>query len=103
MKYRVNINGADDGFDVITEDGDVVSLHHNGDNWVSTYYGTRLYSCDANNYVWDELSQGSVYLNDWDHEPTVSEAINDALTWMVFPAPAEGWQQDDSIWGQFFD
>ena len=41
MKYRINeINEME--FDVIVEDGGVVSVYHNDENQVSMYYQNRM-------------------------------------------------------------
>jgi hypothetical protein len=102
MRYRV-IKSALNEVDVLTENGGVATFYHNGDNYVTNYYTTNLGDCDPTNYVWDELSQSKVYIHDWDGEPTEEEVVQDALSWLVFPAPTEGWTIDDSLWNNFFN
>lgn len=79
-----------DGF-LILGDGGVVEFQHNGDNMVSTYYQSRipadLISEDGDidfDRLWDELSEGEVYLEDWDDEHTAidGEMVNDAIGWL---------------------
>lgn len=102
MKFRVNRTYKDGSFDVITEDGGVASVHHNGSNYVTTYYGMRLTDCDPNNYVWDELSAGKSHFKDWDEEePLEIDMILDALGWLVVPNP-KLWEHYDDIWTEFF-
>ena len=102
MKYRVNRTYKDGSFDVITEDGGVASIHHNGDNYVTTYYRRRLDECDPTKYLWDELSEGKTECKDWDEEyPLEIVMILDALNWLVFPNP-HCWDADDTLWTDFF-
>ena len=101
MNYRIVNSTVDESFDIITETGGVASFHHNGENYVSTYFSKSLVDCDPSGYVWDELSQEKVYFNDWDKEPTKEEAIKDALEWLVFPPPPE-WVEDNSLYTDFF-
>lgn len=103
MKYRVNRTYKDGSFEVITEDGGVAAVHHNGSNYVTTYYGVRLTDCDINNYIWDELSKDKTYFKDWEGDDALEiDMILDALEWLVFPSPQEEWEQDDTIWTEFF-
>jgi hypothetical protein len=101
MKYRVSNSKVDESFDIITENGGVVSVHHNGENWVSTYYQNRLTDCTHDDYVWDKLSENKVYLQDWEGEPTKAEMIQDALDWLVFPKP-DKWEIDNRIFKEIF-
>lgn len=103
MKYRINQSSVDESFDIITEDGGVAVFYHNQENYVTHYYQRSLSECNPANYVWDELSEGKVFITDWEGDPKVSEVIKDMLDWLVCPPPAEGWQQDDTIWAEFFD
>jgi len=99
MKYRINRDYTDGSFDVIVEDGGIASIHHNGYNFVTTYYGVRLGDCDNSNYIWDELSTGKAQHKDWDEqEPMEVEMIKDALEYLVFPPPQDGWEEDNTIW-----
>jgi hypothetical protein len=101
MKYRVCNSKVDESFDIITEDGGVVSVYHNGDNWVSTYYQYRLTDCVPDDYMWDKLSEYKVYIKDWESESTKEEMIKDALDWLVYPSP-NTWEIDDDLYLEFF-
>jgi hypothetical protein len=103
MRYRINRDYTDGSFDVIVEDGGIASIYHNGSNFVSVYFVVRLSNCDRFvRDIWNELSFSSVqYQKDWTQESTENEMIEDALRWLVFPPPQEGWQQDDTIWSDF--
>jgi hypothetical protein len=105
MKYRINQSSVDESFDLITEDGGVAVFYHNTENYVTNYYAKRLSECNPANNVWGELSEGKSLLvyTHRQEDPTVSEVIKDMLDWLVCPPPAEGWQQDDTIWAEFFD
>jgi hypothetical protein len=100
MKYRVNeINEME--FDVIAEDGGVVSIYHNDENQVSMYYQSRITEDMDPDEIWDTLGSGKAYLKDWPvgtHRDTI---ILDALDWLVFPTPVEGWSVDNTIWKKF--
>jgi len=102
MKYRVIQSQVDESLDIITEDGGVASLHHNGDHYITTYYQRNLNDCDLNNYIWDELSEDKTYMTDWDGDPTTSEVITDALNWLAPHVPADEWVSDNSIWAHVF-
>jgi hypothetical protein len=105
MKYKVNRTYQDASFDVITEDGGVASVHHNGNNFVTTYYSLRLGDCNTDNILWDDLANDKTQFKDWVGEyfdPLEIEMILDALDWLVFPHPQEGWVQDNTIWTEFF-
>jgi hypothetical protein len=101
MKYKI-FHHSDNSYDIITEDGGVAAFYHNQENYVTHYYQRSLSECNPANYVWDELSEGKIYINDWEGDPKVSEVIADALEWLMFPAPTEGWELDQSIWNDFF-
>lgn len=94
MKYRI-IRNIDDEFDVITEDGGVASVHHNGFHLITTYYQTRLTDISGEN-VWDELSDGEIHLKDWEEGASEQEIIKDALDWLVAPSP-ETWEIDETL------
>jgi hypothetical protein len=103
MRYRINRGYTDDSFDVIVEDGGIASIYHNGSNFVSVYFVARLSDCDRFvRDIYGELSFfNQQYYKDWTEESTENEMIEDALRWLVFPSPEEGWQQDDTIWSDF--
>lgn len=99
MKYRINqINEID--FDIITEDGGVVSVYDNDENLVSLYYQNRINSNTDPEEIWTELGEGKSYMKDWPDGTTKDEIIQDALDWLVLPAP-EVWELDETIWNQF--
>jgi hypothetical protein len=114
MKYRIVKSIFDDSFDVISEDGGVVSIHHNGDGFVSTYYHVRWVDImfksliNPEQHIWDALSQFPTSMKDWEPFPEEEEArcfqemVEDALSFLVFPAPAEGWEEDSDLFVQFF-
>lgn len=96
MKFRIaNQTDIDMDFDIITEDGGIVSVHHNGENLVSTYYQTRLTEIKGY-HIWDELAEGKAYVKEWDEDTDEDEIVKDALDWLVFPAPAI-WVHDEKL------
>jgi hypothetical protein len=100
MKYRINeINEME--FDVISEDGGVVSIYHNDENQVSMYYQDRITEDMDPDEIWETLAEGKAYLKDWPDGTSRDVIIMDALNWLVLPAPAEGWFIDESIWKKF--
>ena len=101
MRYRVIDSKVDESFDIITENGGVVSIHHNGENWVSSYYQSKLTECKSDDYIWDILSDSKIYVYDWESEPTKEDIIKDALDWLVFPKP-ESWEIDNDLFLEFF-
>lgn len=105
MKYRVVKSKVDESFDVVTEDGGVSYHYHSGANWVSNYYSGRLTSMTRGDEEWwIEIQDWGIYIHDWEEGmDDIKAIINAALDWLVFPAPAEGWEQDDSIWSQLLD
>lgn len=101
MKYRLINSEVDESFDIITENGGVVSHHHNGVNWVSTYYQCKLIDFSSEEYVWDKLSEEKVYLTDWEVEPSKDEMIKYSLEWLVYPTP-DNWEIDDELFLDYF-
>jgi hypothetical protein len=100
MKYRINeINEME--FDVISEDGGVVSIYHNDENQVSMYYQDRITEDMDPDEIWETLAEGKAYLKDWPEGTHRDTIILDALDWLVFPTPVEGWSVDDTIWKKF--
>lgn len=96
MKYRIaNQTDIDTDFDIITEDGGIVSVHHNGETLVSTYYQNRLTHVTGY-HLWDELAEGSSYVKEWDEDTEQDEIVKDALDWLVFPSPAI-WVHDEKL------
>lgn len=99
MKYRINqINEME--FDVIVEDGGVVSVYHNDENQVSMYYQDRLREDMDSDEIWEILGSGKAYTKEWPDGTSRDEIIQDALGWLVLPAP-ESWELDESIWNKF--
>jgi hypothetical protein len=49
----------------------------------------------------ETLAEGKAYVKDWPDGTHRDTIILDALDWLVFPAPAEGWRVDNTIWNQF--
>ena len=96
MKYNLVKNG-NEGFDVFTEDGGVASVQWNEDGYSTTYYQSRLtdMTSDYDN-MWTYLAQGKAYIKDWEYDPTIEEAVMDALDWLVIPAPQE-WVLDTEL------
>jgi hypothetical protein len=100
MKYRINeINEME--FDVIAEDGGVVSIYHNDENQVSMYYQDRITEDMDPDEIWETLAEGKAYLKDWPEGTHRDTIILDALDWLVFPTPVEGWSVDNTIWKKF--
>lgn len=99
MKYRINQHDEIE-FDVITEDGGVVSVYHNDENQVSMYYQDRLTDDMDHDEIWETLAEGKADTKDWPEGTTKEEIIQDALDWLVLPAP-ENWELDTTIWNQF--
>lgn len=102
MKYRIHDSYQDGSLDIITEDGGIASVYHNGDNMVTNYYQTRLTEINKDEYIWDELSNSKVYCHDWDGEPTKEQLITDALDWLVYPRP-KNWELDNTIFIDIFN
>lgn len=101
MKYRINDSYQDNSIDIITEDGGIACVYHNGENLVTHYYQTKLTDISKDNYVWDELSNGSIYCNDWDGEPTRDEIVSDALSWLA--SSVTEWELDNTIFQDIFN
>ena len=99
MKYRINqFNEME--FDVIVEDGGVVSVFFNDENQISTYYQSRIREDMDPDEMWISLGEGKAYVKEWPVETSREEIIQDALNWLVLPAPDE-WILDDTIWEKF--
>ena len=79
MKYTRLITGTE-GL-VITEDGGVVTMHHNDDHIISTYHGNRIE--EVSPLMWEELYDGKQWLHDWkDKQEIDDEVVQDALEWL---------------------
>ena len=102
MKYRI-IEYSNTDFDLITEDGGVASIYHNGDNFISNYYQTRLTEIDENEDIWEQLGEGKVYCKDWSQEDNKQSMINDALSWLVVSSTPINWEIDNSLFIQILN
>lgn len=97
MKYRVIKDSDTLNITIIVEDGGIASTYHNGTNILTEYFGDRLDDINGDD-VWNELSNGEMYIKDWDeYTPTEEELIADALDWLVCPPP-DKWELDNSIY-----
>lgn len=99
MKYRI-IQHDEMEFDVIVEDGGVVSVYHNDENQVSMYYQDRLTDDIDPDEIWETLAEGKAYMKDWPEGTTKEEIIQDALDWLVVPGE-KNWELDETIWNKF--
>jgi thiamine biosynthesis protein ThiC len=82
--YAVNKTGNGDHLtQILTDDGSIVEIHHNGENFVTTYFQDR---CDAtfDDDMWIKMADSKQYMKDWDESITeiTDEMINDALEWL---------------------
>jgi hypothetical protein len=77
---------------IVTEDGGVATVHHNGQNLVTTYYQLRVEQFDDD--MWDILQEGKQYLKNWTSKQEVDEdTIHAALEWLC---PTErNWVEED--------
>jgi hypothetical protein len=101
MKYRINkYTEWFSEFDIITEDGGVVSVCSDLGTTTSTYYQDRVQSNMLPGYVWGVLGEGKAYIKEWDYESTYEEIIQDALSWLVMGHTE--WERDDTIWSDVF-
>lgn len=94
MKYRIT-NQKEMDFDIITEDGGIASVYHNGENLVTMYYQNRLTEIKDGD-VWGQLADGKAYIKDWEDDIERDVIIRHALDWLVFPAPLS-WEIDNSL------
>jgi hypothetical protein len=99
LKYRVVYNT--DSFEIITEKGGVASCYKTPENFVTNFFCKSLNECDTDKDIWEQLAEGKVYFKDWEKTPTVQEAIENALEWLVFPAPSK-WVEDKTLYTDFF-
>jgi hypothetical protein len=84
MKAKVIFNSSDE-VDIFTSDGGVATLHHNGEHIVTTYYQDRVVAeeLDVDESVWERLSEGKVYMKDWEGRDDIDdEMIEDAVNWL---------------------
>lgn len=96
MKYNL-VTNIDGGFDVFTEDGGVASVQCVDGQYSTTYYQRRLTEMTAeDDNMWSYLAEGKAYTKDWEHDPTIEEAVMDALDWLVITTPDE-WVLDTEL------
>ena len=99
MKYRV-IAQMPMQVDVVTEDGGIATIYHNGDNMVTMYYENRLTTIDPKEDIWEQLSYSKAYMKDWDDSMEMEDIIKNALEWLAFPSP-KGWEVDNSLFSNY--
>ena len=102
MKYRIIKTSITD-FDIITEDGGVASVHHNGENLCTNYYQSRLTDIDCDDDIWEQLSEGKIYHKDWTKNESNQEIITDALNWLVVTSTPMNWDIDNSLYNQILN
>jgi hypothetical protein len=79
MRYAKQKTGNE--MTIVTEDGGVVTVHHNGTHMITTYYQDRVEQFDEN--MWEELDSSKQYLHDWKGKQEVDdEIVQDALEWL---------------------
>jgi hypothetical protein len=97
MKYRIkkydNYAGE---FDIITEDGGLVSVCSGLGGTISTYYQNRMRPGMTISEALEHLQEGKAYMKEWDYASTHETILQDALAWLVMGQTE--WDRDDSIW-----
>lgn len=97
MKYRINAyDSLGFEYDIITEDGGIVSVCSDLGATISTYYQDRLQEGMLPGYVWGVLGEGKTYIREWEYSNSFDDILNDALGWLVMGN--EVWERDDTIW-----
>jgi hypothetical protein len=80
MRYAKVILGTE--LLVVTEDGGVVTAHHNEEFMVTTYYKDRVEQIDDE--MWEMLADSKQWTKDWkDKDGVDNEMIQDALEWLA--------------------
>lgn len=102
MKYRI-LEYSHTDFNLITEDGGLAFIYHNGDNYITEYYQNRLTEIDENEDIWEQLGEGKVYYKEWSKEYDKQSAINDALNWLVVSSTPINWEIDNSLFIQILN
>ena len=76
-------NQCDDLTTILCSDGGIVEIHHNGDNYVSTYYQDRIEG-EYSEESWLKLADGKQYCKDWEvkRDEIDSDMVEDALHWL---------------------
>jgi hypothetical protein len=100
MRYRI-LKQTNEEFDIVTEDGGIASVHHNGSNLITTYYQTRLTEISGDD-IWGEIGEGKTYSKEWEDGAKQSDIILDALNWLVTPMPIV-WDYDNNLFNEFFN
>ena len=93
MRYAKTISEDKREATILTEDGGVASIHHNGSHLITTRYQDRVNHFDDDE-MWEILSESKQYLKDWKGKHEVNEEmIHDALAWLC---PTErDWYEED--------
>jgi len=105
VKYRVIDNG--DEITVLLEDGGIAEIREVGEmiqgdgrQSVTEYYQSKFTGKDlaSEESVWEKLSLGDMYYNNWKTPYNDQTHIEDALNWLSMGSKFE---VDESIWPQF--
>ena len=81
-KYR--IVQQDDDVNIIVEDGGIASFHNSsGKYFLIEYYGDRITSEMNSDNIWDKLSEGKMWCNEFPLDTPKIIMIQDALDWLV--------------------
>lgn len=72
---------TEDGYDILSKDGGVATLHHNGEHIVATLYHNRISRYD--NSIWEQLSEGKVSIKDYvGKDDYTYRMIEDCCEWL---------------------
>lgn len=98
MKYRIIQD--QDSITILVEDGGVATIDFIESGYRTEYYQNRIDESVGSDDIWEVLAEGEMYISDdWtDPSVNVEMLIQEALAWLVFPSPQEGWERDDTIW-----
>lgn len=93
MRYAKIISDNGTEATVLTEDGGVASIHHNGVCTITTYYKQRVDYFDDTE-MWEKLSSSKQQVKEWRGRHEISiDMIIDALEWLC---PSErDWVEED--------
>jgi hypothetical protein len=73
---------CDDFTTILCIDGGIAEIHHNGENYVTTYFQDRIEG-EYSEESWLKLADGKQYCKDWvDKDKIDEEMIYDALEWL---------------------
>jgi hypothetical protein len=98
MKYRVIKDQGD--LIIVTEDGGVA--YYSKETLSTELFQGNLNDVSPESDLWDELSDGNVYIQDWEDGTDEQKIVQDALNWLVAPAP-DNWQHDEALFSERFD